>query len=118
MLIPQLRKAWVREGNLSNHVLVSIVRLTVETNLVTSKNLLGIDVHEALPSSHACLAFVSIVSLVTIAVFPVSNSLNPCVMCISAEIDASNIGLCILYVPVCIRFIYYTSPCYAINFLI
>ncbi|KAH9984761.1 hypothetical protein BJV77DRAFT_163513 [Russula vinacea] len=69
-MLYHLRKAWVREGNLSNHVLVSIVRLTVETNLVTSKNLLGIDVHEALPSSHACLAFVSIVSLVTIAVFP------------------------------------------------
>ncbi|KAH9984763.1 hypothetical protein BJV77DRAFT_1162399 [Russula vinacea] len=49
-MLYHLRKAWVREGNLSNHVLVSIVRLTVETNLVTT--------------------FVSIVSLVTIVVFP------------------------------------------------
>jgi hypothetical protein len=38
MPIPQLRKIWVRDGNLSNHVLVSIVKLTVETNLVTSKD--------------------------------------------------------------------------------
>ena len=37
MLIPQLRKIWVRDGNLNtSHVLVSIVRLTIETNLVTS----------------------------------------------------------------------------------
>jgi hypothetical protein len=49
MPIPQLRRAWVREGNLSNHVLVSIVRLTVETNLVTSKNLPGIDVMKRFP---------------------------------------------------------------------
>jgi hypothetical protein len=44
MLIPQLRRVWARDGYLSNHVLVSIVRLTVETNLVTSKDLRGIDV--------------------------------------------------------------------------
>ncbi|KAH9984760.1 hypothetical protein BJV77DRAFT_163413 [Russula vinacea] len=49
-MLYHLRRAWVRDGNLSNHVLVSIVRLTVETNLVTT--------------------FVSIVSLVTIVVFP------------------------------------------------
>jgi hypothetical protein len=35
--IPQLRKIWVKKGNLSNHVLVSMVRLIVETNLATSK---------------------------------------------------------------------------------
>jgi hypothetical protein len=39
MPIPQLRKIWV--GKLSDNVLVSIVRLTVETNLVTSKDLRG-----------------------------------------------------------------------------
>ena len=41
MLSPQLRRVWVRDGYLSNYVLVSIVRLTVESNLVTSKNLRG-----------------------------------------------------------------------------
>ena len=50
MLIPQLRRVWVRDGYLSNHVLVSVVRLTVETNLVTSKNLY---VMMRLSSSHA-----------------------------------------------------------------
>jgi len=43
MLIPQLRRVWDRDGYLSDHVLVSIVRLTVETNLVTSKDLRGFD---------------------------------------------------------------------------
>ena len=38
MPIPQLRKLRARHGNLSRHILVSIVRLTVETNLVTSKD--------------------------------------------------------------------------------
>jgi hypothetical protein len=38
MPIPQLRRIWARDGNLSNHVLVSIVRLIVETNLATSKD--------------------------------------------------------------------------------
>jgi len=37
--IAQLRRIWARDGNLSNYVLVSIVRLTVETNLATSKDL-------------------------------------------------------------------------------
>ena len=37
MPIPQLRRIWARDGNLSNHVLVSIVRLIVETNLATSE---------------------------------------------------------------------------------
>jgi hypothetical protein len=41
MLIPQLRRVWARDSFLKNHVLVNIVRLTVETNLVTSKDLLG-----------------------------------------------------------------------------
>jgi hypothetical protein len=39
MPIPQLRRIWTRDGNLSNHVLVSIVRLIVETNLATNKDL-------------------------------------------------------------------------------
>jgi hypothetical protein len=36
--IPQLRRIWARHGNLSRHILVSIVRLMVETNLATSKD--------------------------------------------------------------------------------
>ena len=39
MPIPQLRRIWARDGNLNHHVLVSIVRLIVETNLATSKDL-------------------------------------------------------------------------------
>ena len=37
MSIPQLRRIWASDGNLSGHVLVSIVRLMIETNLATSK---------------------------------------------------------------------------------
>ncbi|KAF8462495.1 hypothetical protein DFH94DRAFT_483898 [Russula ochroleuca] len=48
-MLYHLRRVWARDGHLSNHVLVSIVRLTIETNLVTT--------------------FVSIVSLVMIAVY-------------------------------------------------
>jgi hypothetical protein len=44
VLIPQLRRIWSRDGNLSSHVLVSLVRVTVETNLVTSKHLGVFDV--------------------------------------------------------------------------
>ena len=40
----QLRRLWAKDGNLSSHVFVSIVRLTVETNLITSKDLQGFDV--------------------------------------------------------------------------
>jgi hypothetical protein len=36
MPIPQLRRIWTKDGNLSNHVLVSVVRLIAETNLATS----------------------------------------------------------------------------------
>ena len=36
--ILQLRSVWTRHGHLSRHILVSIVRLTIETNLVTSKD--------------------------------------------------------------------------------
>ena len=50
-------------------------------------------------------------------VFPVSGFLNPLVMCISAEIDAPNIGEYLLLVPVRIRFIC-TDLCYAIIFMI
>ncbi|KAH9984768.1 hypothetical protein BJV77DRAFT_965940 [Russula vinacea] len=49
-MIYYLRRVWAKDGYLSNHVLVMIVRLTVETNLVTTS--------------------VSIVSLVMIAVYP------------------------------------------------
>ena len=41
MPILQLRMVWAKDGYLSNHALVSIVRLTVESNLVTSKDLRG-----------------------------------------------------------------------------
>jgi hypothetical protein len=37
-LSSQLRKMRANDGDSSNHVFVSIVRLTVETNLVTSKD--------------------------------------------------------------------------------
>ncbi|KAH9984765.1 hypothetical protein BJV77DRAFT_163721 [Russula vinacea] len=49
-MLYHLRRVWVRDGYLSNHVLVSVVRLTVETNLVTTS--------------------VSIVSLLMMVVFP------------------------------------------------
>ncbi|KAF8462498.1 hypothetical protein DFH94DRAFT_484070 [Russula ochroleuca] len=78
-MLHHLRRVWARDGYLSNHVLVSIVRLTVETNLVTTS--------------------VSIVSLIMMARFSVSGSLNPCDMRISAEIDSPNIGKYLLYVP-------------------
>ncbi|KAH9984747.1 hypothetical protein BJV77DRAFT_1071864 [Russula vinacea] len=76
-----LRRIWATNGNLSNHVLVSIVKLMVETNLVTSKHLRQLIVeastelrcHDALPSSHARSASVSIVSLLMIALFPEKN---------------------------------------------
>ena len=86
--IPQLRRIWATNGNLSNHVLVSIVKLMVETNLVTSKHLRQLIVeastelrcHDALPSSHARSASVSIVSLLMIALFPVSGSFVMCIL--------------------------------------
>jgi hypothetical protein len=37
-MILQLTRLLVKDGDLNNHVFVSIVRLTVETNLVTSKD--------------------------------------------------------------------------------
>jgi hypothetical protein len=49
MPIPQLRRVWTKDGNLSNHALVSIVRLTIETNLVTSKDLRGFDIMMRFP---------------------------------------------------------------------
>ncbi|KAF8486818.1 hypothetical protein DFH94DRAFT_849359 [Russula ochroleuca] len=35
-MLYHLRRIWARDGNLSNHILVSIVRLTIETNFVTA----------------------------------------------------------------------------------
>jgi hypothetical protein len=101
-LIAQLRRVWAKDRFLKNHVLESIVRLTVETNLATSKDLRGIDVMAALPLSHARSASVSVVSLIMIVVFPVSGPANLCVKCISVEIDAPNVGQLLLFVPVCI----------------
>jgi hypothetical protein len=68
-MILQLRRLLVKDGDLNNHVFVSIVRLTVETNLVTSKD----PSHNVSPSSHACLATVSVISLFLVAVYPVSG---------------------------------------------
>ena len=87
MLIPQLRRVWAKDAFLKNHVLVNIVRLTVETNLATSKDFRGVDVMYALPLSHARSASVSIVSLIMIAAYPVSGPANFCFKCISVEID-------------------------------
>ncbi len=72
MPIPQLRRIWTKDGSLSNHILVSIVRLIVETNLATSKDFRGLDVVMPYPLS----ATVSIVSLVMIVRFPVSGSMR------------------------------------------
>ena len=94
------------DGNLSRHVLVRTVRLTVETNLVTSKRLKALDVI-MWPVSHARSATASIVALVMVAVFPVSGSashVRP-----SIELDASNAVLELVYVPVCIRFHFFKS---------
>ena len=101
-LIPQLRRVWAKDGFLKNHVLVNIVRLTVETNLATGKDLPSVDVMYALPLSHARSASVSLVSLIMIAAFPVSGPANLCVECISVEIDTRNIEQYLLFVPVCI----------------
>ena len=70
-LIFQLRRIWARDGNLSNHALVSIVRLLVETNLATSEDLRVFDVI----MSHARAATVSIASFLMVVVYPVSGSM-------------------------------------------
>jgi hypothetical protein len=58
MPIPQLTRLKDRE-NFSSHALVSIVRLTVETNLVTSKDLQVFDVM----MRHPCLTLVQPLSV-------------------------------------------------------
>ena len=100
-------------GSLSSHVFVSIVRLTVETNLVTSKDLTVFDATVYL-SSHACLATVSFVALLIFCLKLVSGAMH---VCPSVEIDASNTGLELVYVPVCIQlhFINSCHACYLIN---
>jgi hypothetical protein len=84
-------------GNLSGHALVSIVRLTVETNLVTSKQSPGLRCLDAPPLSHARSASVSIVSLLMVAVYPVSDSV--CHVPSSVEIER-NTGEELVCVPV------------------
>ena len=59
MLIPQLRRVWAKSGFLKNHVLVNIVRLTVETNLATGKDLRSLDVMMRFP----CLTLVQPLSV-------------------------------------------------------
>jgi len=71
IIISQLRRMRANDGDFSNHVFVSIVRLTVETNLVTSKDP-DLWCHNVSPS-HAHLATVSVVSLLMVALFPVSG---------------------------------------------
>ena len=88
---------------------MNIVRLTVETNLATGKDLQSLDVMNALPLSHARSASVSLVSLIMIAAYPVSGPANFCVKCISVEIDAPKIGQYLLFVPVCIFIHLYQS---------
>ena len=85
-----------------------IVRLTVETNIVTSKGFRVIDVMDVLPSSHAHLATVSIVSLLMVAMYPVSGL--ECPVHFSADIDAStrNSGEELVCVPVRIQFHFLT----------
>ena len=43
MPILQFGQQKARDGYISNHALTSAVRLTVETNIMTSKSLLGLD---------------------------------------------------------------------------
>ena len=59
MLIPQLRRVWAKSGFLKNHVLVNIVRLTVETNLATSEDPRSVDVMMRFP----CLTLVQPLSV-------------------------------------------------------
>ena len=58
-LIPQLRRIWAESGFLKNHFLVNIVRLTVETNLATGKDIQGVDVMMRFP----CLTLVQPLSV-------------------------------------------------------
>ena len=57
--IPQLRRIWAESGFPKNHVLVNIVRLTVETNLATGKDIQGVDVMMRFP----CLTLVQPLSV-------------------------------------------------------
>ena len=99
--IPQLRKFCTIDGNLNRHILVRAVRLTVETNLMTSKDLRAFDVI-MWTLSHARSATVSIVALVMFAAFPVSRSAHH--VRSSIELDTSNTGVELVYVSVCIQF--------------
>jgi hypothetical protein len=97
--LPQLTRLKDR-GNFSSHALVSIVRLTVETNLVTSEHLRCPD---APASSHVRSATASIVSLLMVALYPVSVSVRHV---FSSAINAStwNTGEELVCVPVRILF--------------
>jgi len=83
MPVPQLERVFTKDGNLSNHVLVRIVRLIVETNLATSKDFRVLDVLMPYPLS----ATVNIVSLLMVLLFPVSGPMRHVQP--SAGIDAS-----------------------------
>lgn len=76
-------------GNFNTHVHVSIVRLTVETNVVTSKPLQSLRCHGDPPQSHARSATVSIIGFLMAALYPVSGSMDDRHK--SAVIDASTL---------------------------
>lgn len=61
------------DGFFHNNALVKVVRLTVETNILTSKSTLD-SASERTIFTHGVLASVGIVSLLLIAIYPVSDS--------------------------------------------
>jgi hypothetical protein len=76
-LILQLTSAEAR-AHFSSHALVSIVRLTVdlEINIVTSEYLRDFDVMVRHPQLNASSPTVSIISLLMVALYPVSGSMR------------------------------------------
>ena len=105
-MILQLRRLMVKGGYFNDHILVSIVKLTVETNLVTSKDL-SLRSHNASPLSHARLATVSVIALFLVAVHPVSSpvyDVRP-----FTEVDVCNVVEELVFVPVRIRLRFYKS---------
>jgi hypothetical protein len=71
LIIPQLAKRRVRDGQYSSHTIIRIVRLTIETNVVTSMYCL---VGYVIPANTRS-ATVSIIALLMVAIFPVRDLL-------------------------------------------
>jgi hypothetical protein len=80
------------------------VRVTIETNLVTSEGFSVFDVIIC-PSPHARSATVSIVTLLMVGLHPVSGSAH--YLRLPVETDRLNTGLELVCVPVCIQFYFY-----------